>query len=239
MPFQSSGGYAAAVAGAGDSFAVDTVRVLAHPGPPPRGWARQAALLVVGAVVAALVIAWAGWMTRGDTGRYFGEQRPGTLLSAGLLFASAELCRRIHRLPGAAANSLETGGRVNLRFIDWIWHIRGSVPLAPGQSSDEAFDRLDPLFRVRDTHHDRAHDALTFRKSNQAPQDKMSIFDAAFGPNLPIAYDWQNFVSHDRDTSDATIRSKDGLTVMIHTSFATILPGLHAAAFATRDMRAP
>jgi hypothetical protein len=80
-------------------------------------------------------------------------------------------------LPGAAANPLETGGRVNLSFIDWIWHIRGSVPLAPGQSSDEAFDQLDPLFRERDTHQDRAHDALTFRKSNQAPQDKMSIFD--------------------------------------------------------------
>ena len=66
---------------------------------------------------------------------------------------------------------------MNLRFIDWIWHIRGSVPLGPGQSSDEAFDRLDPLFRERDTHHDRAHDTLTFHKSNQAPQDKMSIFD--------------------------------------------------------------
>lgn len=81
---------------------------------------------------------------------------------------------------------------MNLRFIDWIWHIRGSVPLGPGQSSDEAFDRLDPLFRERDTHHDRAHDTLTFRKSNQAPQDKMSIFDGgvlwierpATGPRL-------------------------------------------------------
>jgi hypothetical protein len=66
---------------------------------------------------------------------------------------------------------------MNLRFFDWIWRIRGSVPLAPGQSSDEAFDRLDPLFRERDTSHDRTHDTLTFRKSNQAPQDKLSIFD--------------------------------------------------------------
>ena len=66
---------------------------------------------------------------------------------------------------------------MNLHFIDWIWHIRGSVPLAPGQSTDEAFERLDPLFRERDTHHDRSHDTLTFSKSNQAPQDKMSIFD--------------------------------------------------------------
>lgn len=66
---------------------------------------------------------------------------------------------------------------MNLRFIDWIWHIRGSVPLAPGQSSDEAFDRLDPLFRQRDTSRERSSETLTFRKSNQAPQDKMSIFD--------------------------------------------------------------
>jgi len=66
---------------------------------------------------------------------------------------------------------------VNLRFIDWIWHIRGSVPLTPGLSGHQAFDRLDPLFRERDTSHDYTHDTLNFRKSNQAPQDKMSIFD--------------------------------------------------------------
>lgn len=75
---------------------------------------------------------------------------------------------------------------MNLRFIDWIWHIWGSLPLAPGQSSDEAFDRLAPLFRERDTSHDRTHDTLTFRKSNQAPQDKMSIFD---GGVLRIEHD--------------------------------------------------
>ncbi|OYW46537.1 MAG: hypothetical protein B7Z08_06990 [Sphingomonadales bacterium 32-68-7] len=66
---------------------------------------------------------------------------------------------------------------MNLRFIDWIWHIRGSVPLAAGQSSEQAFERLEPLFRERDTHHVRNSDTLTFEKSNQAPQDKMSIFD--------------------------------------------------------------
>jgi len=66
---------------------------------------------------------------------------------------------------------------MNLRFFDWIWHVRGSVPLASGQSRDEAFERLEPLFRERDTRHDRTHDTLTFRKRNQAPQDKMSIFD--------------------------------------------------------------
>jgi len=66
---------------------------------------------------------------------------------------------------------------VNRRFIDWIWHIRGSLALAPGQSSDEAFGRLDPLFRQTGTSHDRTSDTLTFRKKDQAAQDKMSIFD--------------------------------------------------------------
>lgn len=66
---------------------------------------------------------------------------------------------------------------MNLRFIDWIWHIRGSVALAPEQSSDDAFNRLDPLFRARGTSHERTANTLTFTKKNQAPQDKMSIFD--------------------------------------------------------------
>lgn len=66
---------------------------------------------------------------------------------------------------------------MNSRFIDWIWHIRGSLALAPEQSSNEAFGRLEPLFRQTGTSHDRANDTLTFRKKDQAAQDKMSIFD--------------------------------------------------------------
>ena len=77
-------------------FVTQAVRVLRSPGPAPRGWGRRVALLLVGVLVAAGVIALAGWLTRGQPGRYFGEQRPGTLLSAGLLLASAEVCRRIH-----------------------------------------------------------------------------------------------------------------------------------------------
>jgi hypothetical protein len=69
------------------------------------------------------------------------------------------------------------GDRVNARLIDWIWHIRGSLTLAPGQSSEEALGRLDPLFRQTGTSHERTGDALTFRKKDQAAQDKMSIFD--------------------------------------------------------------
>jgi len=66
---------------------------------------------------------------------------------------------------------------VNRRYIDWIWHIRGSVALGPGQSGNDAFERLSPLFRERDTIHDQRGNTLTFRKENQAPQDKMAIYD--------------------------------------------------------------
>jgi hypothetical protein len=67
---------------------------------------------------------------------------------------------------------------MNLRFIDWIWNVRGGLALAPGQSSDDAFARLAPLFHETGTSHERVDDTLTFRKKNQAAQDKMSVFDS-------------------------------------------------------------
>lgn len=66
---------------------------------------------------------------------------------------------------------------MNSRFIDWIWHVRGSLDLAPHQSSDEVFERLAPLFEESGTSHERGDDRLVFRKKDQAAQDKMSIFD--------------------------------------------------------------
>ena len=64
-----------------------------------------------------------------------------------------------------------------MRYVDWIWHIRGRLPLAAGQSSAEAFDRLEPLFHQPGTSHQRSGETLTFRKKDQAAQDKMSIID--------------------------------------------------------------
>ena len=65
-----------------------------------------------------------------------------------------------------------------MRLINWIWHIRGSLALAAGQSNDDAFDRLAPLFNETGTTHERDDDTLVFRKKDQAAQDKMSVFDA-------------------------------------------------------------
>ena len=66
---------------------------------------------------------------------------------------------------------------MNLGYIDWIWRVRGSLTLAPGQSTAEAFDRLEPLFQQTGTSHERTENTLTFRKKDQAAQDKMSVFD--------------------------------------------------------------
>ncbi len=64
-----------------------------------------------------------------------------------------------------------------LSRFDGIWHVTGSLPLAPGESSDDAFDRLDPLFRERGTSRDRTGETLTFSKKEAAAQDKMAVFD--------------------------------------------------------------
>jgi hypothetical protein len=66
---------------------------------------------------------------------------------------------------------------LNSRFFEWIWNIKGSLALAPTQSSDDAFDRLDPLFQQTGTSYERTRDTLVFSKKNQAAQDKMSIFN--------------------------------------------------------------
>jgi hypothetical protein len=66
---------------------------------------------------------------------------------------------------------------VNARYFDWIWTVKGSLAIVPEQSNDEAFRRLDPLFRQFGTTYQRNHDTLTFRKKDQAAQDKMAVFD--------------------------------------------------------------
>lgn len=66
---------------------------------------------------------------------------------------------------------------MKVRFIDWIWRIRGSLPVAPIQSAAQAFDKLDPLFQEKNTTYRIDGDTLTFTKKAPVPQDKMSVFD--------------------------------------------------------------
>ncbi|MFM6933066.1 MAG: hypothetical protein ACKOUT_12575 [Novosphingobium sp.] len=67
---------------------------------------------------------------------------------------------------------------MNTRFIDWIWNVRGSLPLGQGQSGEEALAKLSPLFLEPYTEHNRSGDTLTFTKTHPAAQDKMAVFDS-------------------------------------------------------------
>ena len=64
-----------------------------------------------------------------------------------------------------------------LRLVDWIWTVRGSLPLGSCQSGDDALARLDGLFHEPGTTRRRDGDALVFRKVNPLSQDRMSVFD--------------------------------------------------------------
>lgn len=76
-----------------------------------------------------------------------------------------------------AQSRLQRGDDVTARFLEWIWHIKGSLALTPDQSADEALAKLGPLFNQSGTSYERRGDTLTFSKKDQAAQDKMSIFD--------------------------------------------------------------
>jgi len=67
---------------------------------------------------------------------------------------------------------------VNLRFIDWIWRIRGRVRIDPVRSPAEAFDKIDSLFQPKGTSYRVEGDTLTFTKRDALPQDPMSIYDS-------------------------------------------------------------
>lgn len=65
---------------------------------------------------------------------------------------------------------------MNLSYIDWIWRVRGTMPVGPSQSPADAFDKLGDLFR-ENTSLRIEGDTLTFTKKNAVPQDKMSVYD--------------------------------------------------------------
>jgi hypothetical protein len=80
--------------------------------------------------------------------------------------------------PGIVIEDSVSGKQGLLHYIDWLWHVRGSVALPEGQSADEAFARLDPLFHEPGTSYERNGDTLIFHKKDPVAQDKLSVFDS-------------------------------------------------------------
>ena len=62
-------------------------------------------------------------------------------------------------------------------LIDWIWIVRGSLPLTPGQSGDAVFAALAPLLGEPGTTRRIDGDTLTFHKVDPLAQDKLAVFD--------------------------------------------------------------
>lgn len=67
---------------------------------------------------------------------------------------------------------------MNLKFVDWIWRVRGTLPIEPGLSPRVVFDRIDVIFQEQNTTYRVHGDTLTFTKRKQLPQDKLSIYDS-------------------------------------------------------------
>lgn len=67
---------------------------------------------------------------------------------------------------------------MKLSYIDWIWRVRGKLPVDPSQSAAQTFGKLEDLFEEKDTTYRVDGDTLTFTKKSQLPQDKMSVFDS-------------------------------------------------------------
>ena len=64
-----------------------------------------------------------------------------------------------------------------LRLIDWIWTVRGALPLGPGQSADAALTRIESLLHEPGTTIEREGVSLRFRKVDPASQDKLAVFE--------------------------------------------------------------
>ncbi|WP_336895990.1 hypothetical protein [Novosphingobium sp.] len=65
-----------------------------------------------------------------------------------------------------------------LRLMDWIWRLRGEVPLPAGQTADEALGKLEPLFAHPGTTHARMGDLIAVTKKDQLAQDPLSVVDS-------------------------------------------------------------
>lgn len=64
-----------------------------------------------------------------------------------------------------------------LRHVAYLWQVHGAVPLPAGQTDDDAFARLGPLFDTMGTTFRRVGNQLVYRKKDPVAQDRMAVFE--------------------------------------------------------------
>ncbi|MEM1329059.1 MAG: hypothetical protein AAGG07_00715 [Planctomycetota bacterium] len=92
---------------------------LLRPGPPPTRWARPAIAVAIGFALFTAVLIERGWSIHENTGRYFGEGRPGTVAVVVLFVISGVFCLLAARDLGVYAGD-RPGKRRFARFWRWF-----------------------------------------------------------------------------------------------------------------------
>jgi PAS domain S-box-containing protein len=77
--------------------------------------------------------------------------------------------------------------------------------------------------------------ASTLTGYSRAELLNMAGSDSEFSSDQFPSRPWQEFLTDHQTAAGSTLRDKSGTIVNVHTAFATLLPGLHAAAFAISE----
>lgn len=67
---------------------------------------------------------------------------------------------------------------MKLSWIDWIWRVKGKLPIQSARTPAQVFSRFEPLLEEKNTTYRVDGETLTFTKKNQLPQDKLAVFDS-------------------------------------------------------------
>jgi PAS domain S-box-containing protein len=78
--------------------------------------------------------------------------------------------------------------------------------------------------------------ASTITGYSRAELLDMAGSDSELASDPILSRPWQEFLTNQQTAAGSTLRDKSGNVVNVHTAFATLLPGLHAAAFAVSEL---
>jgi excisionase family DNA binding protein len=195
----------------------------------------------------------AHYLTVAELANYWAVGRPQIYkrIESGALGA-IRLGARIYRVPTEAALAFERRASVLTAPLDGavVRRLRRSLltlrelgkRFTPGQSAQERvralIDRLQVAILVLDEQGRYvavSRGASTLTGYTRAELLNMSVSDSEVASAPRLAAPWHEFLTNPQSAVGTTIRDKSGNIVNIQTAFATLLPGLHATAFAISE----